>query len=318
MAWTEDEVHRWLAEAPAPDVVVGGALHDAAVLARVSGAPVLCADQCVLGVHADEGVDPRAFGAKAVLRTASDLAAAAARPVAFTLALRAPADETAERLCGAIEGAREAARGLDAWLVGGDLTCAPGPLGASVTALGSFDGGGAPPSRDRAAPGQTVVVSGPLGGSLRSGRHLRIVPRVEAGIAAHHAGATALMDVSDGLAWDLFRLARTAGVGVELDVDAIPVHRDAASGDAAFDGGVASDPRAALDRALHDGEDHELLATIAPEAAGTLAGWAPIGRVVAGAGLTLVDAAGAREAWEPGRGGWQHGADTPPRDGEAR
>jgi len=308
--WSEDSVHRWLAEAPAPDVLVGGAQHDAAVLRRVAGAPVLCADQCVVGVHAPDDVDPRRFGAKAVLRTASDLAAAAARPIAFTLALRAPADEPEGRVRGMIEGARDAARGLGAWLVAGDLACGPGPTGASVTALGSYDGDGAPPSRERAAAGQVLLVSGPLGGSLRSGRHLSINPRVEAGIEAHRGGATALMDVSDGLAWDLFRLARTAGVAIELDLDAVPVHPDARA-DA-----EADSTRSALERALHDGEDHELVATITPGAmaagrapGGWMAGgWVPVGRVTEGAGLRLVGADGRASDWRPGTGGWAHGA----------
>lgn len=303
--WTEDGVHRWLAAEPAPDVLVGGALHDAAVLRRADGAPVVCADQCITGVHAPADVDPRILGAKAVLRTASDLAAAAARPVAFTLALRAQEEESEARIRGVIEGARDAARTLGAWLVAGDLACAPGPLGASVTALGSYTGNGPPPSRERAAAGQVVFVSGPLGGSLRSGRHLRITPRIDAGIAAHRAGARALMDVSDGLAWDLFRLARTAGVAIELDLEAVPVHDDA------LDDAKAEPSRSALDRALHDGEDHELIATLAPGGPGevaTLDGWTAVGRVTRGAGLRLVDASGGAAPWEPGRGGWTHGA----------
>ena len=307
--WTEDSVHRWLAEAPAPGALAGGAMHDAAVLHRLAGAPVLCTDQCVAGVHAAEDVDARRFGAKAVLRTASDLAAAAARPVAFTLALRAPREEPEDRIRGVIEGARAAARDLDAWLVAGDLASGPGPMGASVTALGSYGGEGPPPSRHRATAGQIVLVSGPLGGSLRSGRHLRIRPRIDAGVAAARAGAAALMDVSDGLAWDLFRLARTAGVAIELDLEAVPVHTDAVAD-------AEADPaRSALERALHDGEDHELIATIDPDALrarGPLEGWTAVGRVTPGEGLRLRDAAGERTDWSPGAGGWRHG------DGGAR
>jgi thiamine-monophosphate kinase len=201
-------------------------------------------------------------------------------------------------------GVRAAGRAAGAELVGGDLACHRGPLHLAVSALGEYGLAGTPPARSRARAGDLVLLTGPLGGS-RLGRHLRFVPRFEEGRFLARAGAHALMDVSDGLAWDLFRLARAAGVQIELDLGSVPVHRDArrAGGDA-------------LAHALHDGEDHELIACIAP------ADWERctaaarrrfprlrvVGRVRRGAGLVLRAPEGSLRRWRPGEGGWSHGA----------
>ncbi|MEM8713365.1 MAG: hypothetical protein AAGG01_20660, partial [Planctomycetota bacterium] len=199
----------------------------------------------------------------------------------------------------ALSGANAAANEHGAELVAGDLASAPGPIALSVTALGSVPLGARLVGRDRAEAGQVVVVSGPLGGSLESGRHLRPVPRIAEGIAIAAAGATAMMDVSDGLVWDLYRLARASEVVVELEVAAVPVHPDA-QGDSLSK---------AQQKALSDGEDHELIATLQPAAwesfrateAGS--GWARIGSVtrtrnVAGTWLTLNDGVSTR-VWSP-------------------
>ncbi|MEL6906923.1 MAG: thiamine-phosphate kinase [Planctomycetota bacterium] len=295
-AWSEDAIHRWLATLPAPAGRAAGAMHDAAYLEELDGPPVVCVDQCIEGVHFDASAPRATASGKAVLRALSDLAASAARPHSVTLAVRASGTVPARDVEDVILGARDAAERFGASLVAGDLARADGPLGLTVTALGALAAPWPPPERARASLGQTVLLSGPVGGSLGSGRHLVPTPRIEEGIAAARAGATALMDVSDGLAWDLYRLARTAGVGIDLDLDAVPVHDDAR--------GLA-DP---LSAALHDGEDHELIATVDPSVSVALGPrWARIGRVRAGAGLTLVGPDGARTEWSPGDGRWRHG-----------
>ena len=149
-----------------------------------------------------------------------------------------------------------------------------------------------------------MVLTGAVGGSAL-GRHLRFEPRLAEGRWLAARGASALMDVSDGLAWDLFRLARAAGVAIELDE--LPVHPDALR--AAKRSG--RDPR---DHALHDGEDHELIATLAPraaarverEAARQCAGLRVVGRVTRGRGLWIT-LDGCRRRWRPQEGGWRHG-----------
>ncbi|MDE0916512.1 MAG: thiamine-phosphate kinase [Planctomycetota bacterium] len=305
MSWSEDSLHRWLAGRGRPACLSGSVGHDAAVLRPWSGRSVVCTDQVVAGVHATMETTAGLLGRKAAARVLSDLAATAARPRALLLALRAPkdADETyLRKLIGAVD--REGSK-YGAPLVGGDLTCSPGPLSLAVTAQGSLPGKQKPPGRDRIRPGYALLCTGPCGGSLL-GRHLRIVPRIEQGRLLYRNGATALMDVSDGLAWDLYRMGRASKVCIDLHH--VPVHSDARR--AARESG-----RTAVDHALHDGEDHELLAAVPRSKLGALMAAAKragvpvleIGSARKGAGLTLsVD--GLCGPWHPDQGGWKHGA----------
>jgi len=306
MSWNEAELLRWLSRRARPAPLSGSQGHDAAVLERLRGRPVVCCDQVVEGVHAEMGCAGRILGRKAAGRALSDLAATAARPCALLLAVAAPRSEGASRLRAVIEGVDEKAREHGAALVGGDLTETRGPLALTVSALGSFAGRGKPPGRDRARPGELVLLSGPVGGS-RLGRNLEPEPRFEVAGFLHAQGARALMDVSDGLALDLSRLA--AASRVRIDLERVPIHRDALRA-------ARASGRPPREHALSDGEDHELLATLAPRA------WARarlratrsfpsltvIGRVRAGSGLWLAhDDGGALRPWD-GRGGWIHGA----------
>ncbi|MDG1985586.1 MAG: thiamine-phosphate kinase [Planctomycetota bacterium] len=300
MAWNEDNVHRWLAQQDWPKGLVGSRGHDAAVMLPLEGRLVTCADQCVEGVHFAAGAPWSAVGAKAVLRTLSDLAATAATPTAVTLTVRAPAHWSEAAVQGVILGARGAATSYGAELVAGDLAMAPGPAGLSVTAIGTLALDRHPVGRDRAVPGQRVVVTGSFGGSLESGRHLRIVPRLAEAGRLVASGATAMMDVSDGLALDLSRIARASGVAIEINAEAVPLHADAV-------GASERDGRSSLWHALHDGEDHELIACLPEAGVSDLSGQATeIGVVREGAGLWVSSASG-REQWRHGAGGWIHG-----------
>lgn len=288
MGWNEARLLDWIATWERPAVLAGSRGHDAAVLAQRAGRTariVLCADQVALGVHAALDVAPARFGAKAIARTISDLAATAAEPYATLVTVRAPAAFDERWLKAALKGAVRRAHELGAPIVGGDLCAADGAPSFSCTALGVFTSRRTPPGRDRARVGQVVVATGPFGGSLL-GRHLAITPRVAAGRALFEAGATALMDVSDGLGLDLVRLARASDVRIVLEH--VPVHRDARRR-------ARTTGRDALDHALEDGEDHELLATLPAARAQALleSGLAGcpdacvIGRVAQGAGLEL-------------------------------
>jgi thiamine-monophosphate kinase len=303
LTWSEDRLHRGLARGAAPRGLHGSRGHDAAVLARLRGHPVVCVDATIEGVHFDPRTAPAHVGRKAVGRALSDLAATAARPRAILLALCAPKSRTERWVREVLAGARRAARADGADLVGGDLSCAAGPAAVVVTALGDLVGTRRPPGRDRARPGQVVVLTGPVGGS-RLGRHLRVRPRLREGERLFAAGATALMDVSDGLAWDLFRLARASRVRIEIESSAVPVHADARRA-------ARQDGRTPLDHALHDGEDHELIAALPARALDRLKRSAPavavIGRVRSGSGLWILADDGRARRWRPAEGGWKHG-----------
>lgn len=242
------------------------------------------------------------------MRALSDLAATAAEPRALLLSVRAGAEVEERAIRGWIQGVRDAGSRHGAELAGGDLASAPGPASLCVTALGEYRGRGRPPGRDRAKAGDWVLISGPVGGS-RLGRHLRFSVRIEAGRRLHvRYGARALMDVSDGLAWDLYRLARASGVRVRLHD--VPIHRDAHR---AASGGEHN----ALWHALHDGEDHELIAVMSPAEARRaledpsqeLKGLSWLGRIEKGVGLVLDSSlTGERDRlWTQGEGGWRHG-----------
>jgi thiamine-monophosphate kinase len=304
VGWSEDSIHRWLSARARPRALAGSSGHDAAVLIRILGRPVVCVDQTIEGVHFDPGTPPALVGRKAAARALSDLAATAARPLAILVALSAPGTRSEAWIRGVLAGARAEASSSGADLVGGDLASARGPAHISVTALGRTSRLGKPPGRDRARPGQVLVLTGPVGGS-RLGRHLRIHPRLRAGAELFRLGATAMMDVSDGLAWDLHRLARASGVRIDLELDRVPVHADARRAS-------RRDGRDAIDHALHDGEDHELLATLAAArvapARATIRSLAAIGRVSRGAGLWLCGSSAAPRRWRPAEGGWKHGA----------
>jgi thiamine-monophosphate kinase len=287
--------------------MAGSRGHDAAVLASFSGAPVICVDQTIEGVHFASGVAPARIGRKAAARAISDLAATAARPRAVLLALSVPRDRDEAWIRDVIRGARAVARELGADLVGGDLSTAPGVAHIAATALGEYAGRGTPPGRDRARIGQAVILTGAVGGSAL-GRHLAIEPRVELGRWLHRSGASAMMDVSDGLAWDLHRLARASNVRIDLELARVPVHADARRA-------ARRSGRTPLWHALHDGEDHELVATLDPDRAASVLRaarrrglpLAAIGRVRRGRGLHLVDARGRARRWRVAEGGYEHG-----------
>jgi len=308
MSWSEARLHAWLARRAPARVLLGAAQHDAAVLrAGTPGAPLaLCVDQLAEGVHFEAGTPPRAVGRKAVDRACSDLAASAARPRAVLLALAAGPDKSEAWMRAVIASAAARARALGAELVGGDLCARKGPALLSVSAYGELARGQRPPARSRARAGELVLLSGPVGGSLL-GRHLRIEPRIALGRALAAAGASALMDVSDGLALDLGRIARAAHVRIELELERVPVHRDAQRR-------ARTSGQSALAHALADGEDHELIATLTPARwrahAARLRRLAPqlacIGRLRAGSGLALVGGSASERA-AARAGGWIHG-----------
>jgi thiamine-monophosphate kinase len=201
-------------------------------------------------------------GRKAVAVSLSDLAAMAARPEAIVVAVALPrkggrtiADEIAQ-------GVAAMAAAYDVAIAGGDTNAWDGPLVVSVTAIGSVSSGHAW-RRDTAQPGDLLVVTGPLGGSLL-GRHLAVTPRcLEAEKIAAQFAVHAAIDVSDGLALDCTRLLTASGVGGVLDLPAIPIHPDAIG----LHDLRPADAHSPLEHALGDGEDFELLLAMPAEAA---------------------------------------------------
>lgn len=215
------------------------------------GETCLSTDTVVEGRHFTADHQARAVGGKAAAAALSDLAAMGARPRGAVLALTCPGHWDGAAVVDGV--AAELAR-YGCPLLGGDTTGGR-DLVVTVTVWGEPAEGGRLLGRDGGRPGDLLVVTGRLGGSLRSGRHLRPQPRFAEG--AWLAGLDhvhALMDLSDGLAADAPRLAQASGCGCILLPGSVPVHADV-------------DPYGdVLTAAMEDGEDYELLAAIEPGA----------------------------------------------------
>lgn len=270
-----------IALAGAPDVsaaLVLGSGDDAAITVR-DGASVTSVDALVEGVHFR--IPPfslRQVGAKGLAVALSDLAAMGAEAGEAYIQLGVPEDRGEPELLELADGLAEVAALHRVAIAGGDLTAAPALL-LAVTVVGAGDPGRLI-RRSGARPGELLVVTGELGGAaagllllerpelgaelddevaaaLRS-RQLEPVALLAAGAALARCAATAMIDVSDGLGGDAAHLASAAGVGLEIDLERMPVQ--VGVGEVASAAGA--DP---LDLAAAGGEDYELLATLAPE-----------------------------------------------------
>jgi thiamine-monophosphate kinase len=239
-------------------------------------------DMLVEGVHFRlEDTDPHRLGRRALAINLSDIAAMGGIPRWCLVSLGLPATtEFVERF---YEGLAEMARRYGVLVAGGNLARLPERMAIDVTVLGTAD---RPITRDGARPGDHIYVTGPLGRSaaglqclLRGNQshpdlvaaHLDPVPRIEAGQALVGV-ATAMLDISDGLAQDLGHICERSHVGAALDF--VPV--DEATRQAAAELGL--DP---LGLALHGGEDYELLYTAPAGSPGIRIG------VVTAQGMTL-------------------------------
>ncbi|NJP30837.1 thiamine-phosphate kinase [Micromonospora thermarum] len=286
--------------------VLLGPGDDAAVVAASDARVVASTDVLVEGRHfRRDWSGARDIGHRAAAANLADVAAMGARPTALLVALCMPADLAiawAEELA---DGLAAEAATVGASVVGGDMSSSP-TLTIAVTALGDL-GGRAPVTRAGARPGDVVALAGRTGYAAagltvlsRGFRTPRLLveayrrPEVPyaAGPQAADAGATAMIDVSDGLLADLGHVARASGVAMDVRRDAFEVPRQMR--DAAQALGV--DPYTWL---LAGGEDHALAATF-PPAVPLPEGWRPVGEVTPGSGVT-VDG----RPWE-GAAGWDH------------
>jgi len=238
-----------------------GLRDDAAVVdVPGGGSVVVSVDSTVEGVHVDLSVCTAAdVGWKALMGALSDLAAMGASPLGALVALCVPGGAGhGEVALGVMGGVAEASTATGCPVAGGDVSAA-GELVVAVTVLGTVEGDGTAVSRSGASAGDAVLVTGPCGGSAAGLRELRAgagsgsgdayrrpVARLREGEAARRAGAHAMIDVSDGLALDLHRLADASGVGFVLDD--VPVV-----------------PGATLEEALGGGEDYELLIAVSED-----------------------------------------------------
>ncbi len=290
---------------PQGDQVLLGPGDDAAVVAVPDGRVVVSTDLLVESRHFRrdwaESVD---VGHKVAAANLSDINAMGGRATALTVGLAAPPDLPVDWALGLADGIAAEAALVGACVVGGDVTSADQVM-VAVTALGVVDG--EPVRRSGARPGDVVAIAGRqgwaagglavLGRGFRSPRKLvdayrRPEPPYAAGAQAAAAGATAMIDVSDGLLADVGHIAAASGVAIDVRSSAFEIAEPMQAVGAA----LGADPMRFI---LSGGDDHALVATFP---AGTVLpeGWSAIGAVATGEGVT-VDGGD----YEGGRG-WTH------------
>jgi len=285
---------------PVNESVVVGAGDDCAVLDL--GLPdqllLFKTDAVVEGIHFTKTMPPEKIGHKSLGRCLSDIAAMAGTPSAALVTLALPRDFDPGFVEAIYAGMNALANRYEVAIVGGETTTNPERMLISVSVLGTVTKGKCA-LRSGALAGDAIFVTGELGGSL-AGKHLEFGPRLaEARWLAEKFSLHAMMDISDGLAGDLRHLLQASRVGAELVSSAIPISRAAL-----LAAKVEGSTKPPLLSALTDGEDFELLFTLASkEAVPLLDAWKKnfpdlllscIGKVISGEGITIRDKDGAR------------------------
>ncbi len=269
---------------PGPRVRLGSG--DDAAITVPGGATATSVDALIDGVHfRRQWSSPAQIGAKALAVALSDLAAMGAEPGEAYVVLGVPVDLDEEGCLELLDGIAETAVETGATLAGGDVSRAP-VLTLAITVVGHAPAAEHLVTRSGARPGDALVVTGELGGaaagllllererpedvpgvggpyaSSTSGtssallaRQLEPQPRLGAGRALAEAGATAMIDLSDGLGGDAVHLATASGVGLQIEAGALPL----AVGVAEIALAAGRQP---LELAASGGEDYELLATV--------------------------------------------------------
>ncbi len=245
---------------------------------------VLTTDPLISGIHFTPDTPPEQIGWKAAARVLSDFAAMGADPQYLLINLVAPPDENFQTLEQIYDGVSKVRKLFDVDLVGGDLAQGLN-LELHVFGVGRVPKGTAL-LRSAARPGDLIYVTGPLGGSFESGKHLNFMPRLKEAKWLRQSGYVhAMMDISDGLATDLRHILKASGVGADLDSANLPMF-------------------GTLEQALYDGEDFELLFTVSAEDADEF-------------DFQCLDPSGAREAplsWGNDRREWQTSSSTSARE----
>lgn len=232
------------------DTLLEGPGDDCAVVKRDDEWDTLLkADALVEGVHFTPDTSPELIGRKALARPLSDIAAMGGLPEHALVTLMVHPERSASDMAALYRGMEALARRYGVSIAGGETTSLPNDgLALSVALTGRVESGRAW-RRDTARPGDLIAVSGRLGGSFSSGRHLTFTPRLHLARLLRQQGPqpTAAMDLSDGLGTDLVRLAKASQCGFRIEEALLPRHEGCSQ-----------------QEALSDGEDYELLLTFDP------------------------------------------------------
>ena len=242
--------------APVSKTVIKGIGDDAAVLPYTKDKYLLLTtDMLVQDGHFTRQMPPRLIGHKALACNISDIAAMGGLPTFAVVSIGVPKDLPVRFIEDVYKGIQSTARDFNISIVGGD-TIKTDKIVINVALLGEVEKKYLV-TRDGAKAGDWIFVTGPLGGSLKSGRHLNFTPRLaQSRFLVENFKPSAMIDISDGLAGDLNHILENSRVGARLDYGYIPRHK-----------------QVSLSQALGDGEDFELLFTLAARRACKLMDW---------------------------------------------
>ena len=230
---------------PKPTHVIVGPGDDCAVVGAGEELTLLKTDAVVAGVHFLHDEKSTRVGWKAVARVLSDFAAMGGEPGELLITLALAPEVSVDWVDGLYRGISSCLKQHGGVIVGGETISLPqgAPTMVSVAGKGRVARANLV-TRGGGRLGDGIYVTGRLGGSIH-GKHLDFTPRLrEAAWLVNNGWVTAMMDLSDGLAKDLPRLARMSGVGFELDRDSLPCSEGSSPAEA-----------------ISDGEDYELLFT---------------------------------------------------------
>ena len=270
----ENDFVNWISQLAQSDdnQPLTGIGDDAAVLAATGDDVVVTTDLICDGTHfiAAE-TDPYLIGRKAMAVNLSDIAAMAARPQTAFVSLLLPRSVSEDDAQQLMRGMTDLAHRHGCVVAGGDTNVWNGALAINVLIIGEVTKQ-RPLKRSGARPGDALVVTGSLGGSL-AGHHLTFEPRIREALQLHSEyNLSAGMDLSDGLALDVRRMATASDCGVVIEADAIPVSTSARE--------MADSDDEAIERAIGDGEDFELLLALPADEANRLVHDQPLETVV--------------------------------------
>ncbi len=273
-------------------------------MADARGPLLWTVDMLMDGVDFDSRVHAwPAIGRKAMAVNLSDCAAMGATPVSAVCAVALASGLSMNDALALLRGAHEYGVTCGCPIVGGDTNSWDHPTVISITVAARCDAGAQPVPRDGARPGDRIWVSGRVGGSLL-GRHMTFEPRVALGRAiGRQLSPHAMIDISDGLVLDLWRILDASDCGAVLDGAGL----DAATHDDARRAAV-QDGRSIRDHALYDGEDFELLVVLPPDSSADACrqlGLLSLGEITGDAGRVRLRSADGTEQELPVRG-WEH------------
>ncbi len=244
-------VERLIAQLPGNADVIAGAGDDCAIVRSADDGlwQLLKTDCLIESVHFVPGTDPVLVGRKAFNRVLSDIAAMGGTPSHALVTIATDSDRRVSEIEGWYEGMTAVASDCGCSIVGGETAKLDGDGALLSIAMTGVVSPELCVQRSGAEIGDGIWVTGRLGGSFESGRHLIFSPRLrESQWLCEHFKPSSMMDLSDGLGSDLPRLMAASGLGYSVDTAALPLH-----------------PHVTIAQAVTDGEDYELLMTMSPE-----------------------------------------------------